>query len=75
MTKNSYADILLFSGETAVEEALNTQVNLSSVVLFAIAALALHFLSRCWANRKQFEGYAPTEPNEQNSYYQSAHSV
>jgi len=78
MMENSYAEVMMFSGESAVSEAMNTQVNLSTVVLLAVAALALHLLNRWWANRKQFRGYVSTnstQPREQASSYQSVNTV
>ena len=78
MKHESKMQSLMFSGESAVTEAMNTQVNLYTVLVLAICALVLHFLSRWWKNRKNFEGYTSTgttQSNEQTSYYQSANSV
>jgi len=78
MTRQSVAEAMLFGGGSAVAEAMDTQINLSTVVLLAAAALALHLLSRCWAERKRFDGYSPpnsTERAERGDFYQTAHSV
>jgi len=75
MMENNHAEVMMFGEDSAVTEAMNTQVNLSSVLLLAVAALALHCLSKWWENRKNFEGYTPTQPNQQNSNYQAAVSV
>jgi len=75
MMENSYSEVMMFSGNSAVAEAMNTKVNLSTVVLLAVAALAMHLLNRWWAKRKQFEGYETTPDTEQHSNYQAVHSV
>merc|ERR1712087_706084 len=58
-------EAMLFGQQSAVEQAMQYQVSLSAVLLFVVAALALHQAYKCVANRnggyKQIDaGRAPT---------------
>merc|ERR1712087_134247 len=51
---------------TTLSEAMNTQISLSTLLLFAVVALAVQQLYKCYANRASRDGYtklAEAQPN------------
>merc|ERR1719317_1199693 len=61
------------NGESSVlTEAMNTQVSLSTVLLFAVVALAVQQLYKCYANHASRDGYTKLDETAANAPYQMA---
>jgi len=69
--KGRHQEAMLFGGESAVSQAMDYQVSLSSLLLLAIAAFAVYQTYRWFAGSKGDKMVAPVQ-TQSGQYYQSA---